>query len=478
MSIRSNRSTTNLNVAVEEDEGEVFLETNNPSFVKSANIPDSQNMNGSKKATSSTVLDLGFDYWESPRTQNSVIGNLVTGNSGPYKPPISYRMGNSKININRHLATAIIVITFAIFFLSYFAYFRTPTRSVHIFDHDRFDPGDKTAKTSGRTKVYNITYPLSNPFFISQGVLKYKIALIADLDTDSKVANKSNTWKSLYKRGSFIWDTSSKNQPTFEWNDEVEIKGTLSMGGRGMELSELIVFDGKLLTVDDRTGIIYWVHLEKNKPVRLSPWLILSDGNGEETKGFKCEWATVKDNHLYVGGLGKEWTTNEGVVLNFNPMWVKKISITGEIENIDWHDNYIKMRSSAGIEFPGYMIHEAITWSDIHKQWFALPRRASINKYNDVDDERHGTNFMLRANEDFSGKVLVSRVTELGEPATHGFSSFKFVPGTQDTVIIALKSEEYKGTIASYVLVFNIDGTILYPETKIGDHKYEGIEFV
>ena len=121
MSIRSNRSTTNLNVAVEEDEGEVFLETNNPSFVKSANIPDSQNMNGSKKATSSTVLDLGFDYWESPRTQNSVIGNLVTGNSGPYKPPISYRMGNSKININRHLATAIIVITFAIFFLSYFA---------------------------------------------------------------------------------------------------------------------------------------------------------------------------------------------------------------------------------------------------------------------------------------------------------------------------------------------------------------------
>ena len=308
--------------------------------------------------------------------------------------------------------------------------------------------------------------------------MKYKIALIADLDTDSKVANKSNTWRSLYKRGFFIWDTSGKNNPSFDWTDEVEVKGTISMGGRGMELSELIVFDSRLLTVDDRTGIIYRVHLEKNKMVRLSPWVILSDGNGEETKGFKIEWATVKDDHLYVGGLGKEWTTSDGAVINFNPMWVKKISINGEVENIDWHDNYIKMRSSAGIEFPGYMIHEAIVWSDVHKQWFILPRRASINKYNDIDDERHGTNFLLRANEDFSEKISVSHVSELGEPATHGFSSFKFVPGTQDTVIIALKSEEYKGSIASYVLVFNIDGTILYPETKVGDHKYEGIEFV
>ena len=52
------------------------------------------------------------------------------------------------------------------------------------------------------------------------------------------------------------------------------------------------------------------------------------------------------------------------------------------------------------------------------------------------------------------------------------------MPGTQDKVIIALKSEELEGKIATYVLVFNIDGTILYPETKIGDLKFEGVEFV
>ena len=61
---------------------------------------------------------------------------------------------------------------------------------------------------------------------------------------------------------------------------------------------------------------------------------------------------------------------------------------------------------------------------------------------------------------------------------THGFSSFKFVPGTEDKVIVALKSEEVDGKIASYILAFDINGTILMPERKIGDVKYEGIEFV
>jgi hypothetical protein len=59
----------------------------------------------------------------------------------------------------------------------------------------------------------------------------------------------------------------------------------------------------------------------------------------------------------------------------------------------------VTSRSSAGIEFPGYMIHEAVVWSDIHKKWFFLPRKASKSKYNDVDDERHGTNMLLVADE-------------------------------------------------------------------------------
>ena len=34
------------------------------------------------------------------------------------------------------------------------------------------------------------------------------------------------------------------------------------------------------------------------------------------------------------------------------------------------------------------------------------------------------------------------------------------------------------GSFRAYILVFNMEGRLLLPETKIGDKKFEGIEFV
>ena len=31
----------------------------------------------------------------------------------------------------------------------------------------------------------------------------------------------------------------------------------------------------------------------------------------EYVSGLAGEWMAVKDDHLYIGGLGKEWTTSE-----------------------------------------------------------------------------------------------------------------------------------------------------------------------
>ena len=122
------------------------------------------------------------------------------------------------------------------------------------------------------------------------------------------------------------------------------------------------------------------------------------------------------------------------------------------------------------------MIHESGAWSEHHQQWFFLPRRASTEKYEETADERRATNLMFRANEDFS-RIKMSRVGPFNP--THGFSSFKFVPGTDDTVIVALKSEEDAGKINSYIMAFTIDGEILMDEQKLeGQHKYEGVEFI
>ena len=123
----------------------------------------------------------------------------------------------------------------------------------------------------------------------------------------------------------------------------------------------------------------------------------------------------------------------------------------------------------------GYIIHEAAVWSEIHKRWFFLPRRASKEIYNEVDDEKKASNVMFVVDENFE-TIEVRKVGSLNP--THGFSSFKFIPGTGDRIIAALKSEEDNGRIASYILAFDVNGKILMPEMKIGEVKYEGLEFV
>nr|ACO11448.1 Soluble calcium-activated nucleotidase 1 [Caligus rogercresseyi] len=334
-------------------------------------------------------------------------------------------------------------------------------------------------KSDPRPQSYNSTYPLSQPQSLEGGITSYAIGILTDLDTDSK--NGSNSWRSFFKRGTLLQEPGGHYKISFEETkgDGLEIRSKLSYGGRGMELSELVVFNGSLYSCDDRTGVVYRLLLE-TKGIVSVPWVILSDGNGLESKGFKCEWMTVKDEHLYVGGLGKEWTTPDGVVLNHNPMFVKRISPSGAVEHLDWFDVYIGVRRAAGIEAPGYMIHEAIEWNPLAQKWFFLPRRASVDKYDDVTDEEKGTNFLLRLRPGHLEDVEVLRVggSETIQNPSHGFSSFKFIPGTNHQHIVALKSQELKGSIASFIMVLDSEGNILLPETKIGDFKYEGVEFI
>ncbi|KAM9744913.1 soluble calcium-activated nucleotidase 1 isoform 2-T2 [Menidia menidia] len=328
----------------------------------------------------------------------------------------------------------------------------------------------RAGRSEGRPSAsrYNDTYPLSPPERTPQGA-RYRIAVIADLDTNS-LSEKKLTWFS-YMRLGYLLVSQSGDRVAVEWDaDRVLLESHLAEKGRGMELSELVAFNGKLYSVDDRTGVVY--HIEGNKAV---PWVILADGDGSVAKGFKAEWLAVKDEHLYVGGLGKEWTTTEGEFVNNNPEWVKVVGFRGDVVHENWVPKYKAMKSAAGIEPPGYFIHESAAWSDTLQRWFFLPRRASKERYEETADERRGTNLALSCSPDFKD-IKVSQVGP--QNPTHGFSSFKFVPNTDDQIILALKSEEDAGKIATYITAFTLDGRILLPESKIGDVKYEGLEFV
>lgn len=159
-------------------------------------------------------------------------------------------------------------------------------------------------------------------------------------------------------------------------------------------------------------------------------------------------------------------------------MWVSHLDPVGEGGDNDvcWADGYNLIRKELGFEHPGYILHEAVHWSEVHQQWFFIPRTASQDQYHEELDLSCGINLLIRTDEAHTAVQAVS----IGE-RTHsrGFSCFQFIPGTDDTQILALKTQEtYSGEVTTFYTVFTIDGEVLVPDTPFADIKFEGIEFM
>ncbi|XP_050069982.1 apyrase [Anopheles maculipalpis] len=379
------------------------------------------------------------------------------------RSPPSYRIGNRTIRLQVHFTWVLAILCAFLLLVLYIS--SSPSSSLIS------DAPSSNSFLRNSVIVYNHTYPLTSPI-ISSGIYSFRIGIIADLDTNSAV--KKNQWGSYYLKGylSFI---PSKRSITVSWDDgePKALQSGFSLKGRGMELSELVVFNGKLLTFDDRTGLVYEIEGEK-----VLPWVLLIDGDGRTTKGFKSEWATVKDQVLYVGSMGKEWTTSAGDFETNDPMYVKAVTIHGEVYHLNWINNYKAIRKAIGIEWPGYMIHESGAWSEVHRRWFFLPRRCSRERYNETRDEHMGCNFLISSDETFQG-VRAIELKRNDVPSTHGYSSFKFLPTSNDEIIVALSTEELNGKTSSFISAFTIEGEPLMVETRIHtEYKYEGLEFI
>lgn len=307
------------------------------------------------------------------------------------RTPPTYRIGNRTVRFNYHIAMLIGGVC-ALFIIFYYVRGSTSTSDAAWLKNyasstsgHRNGGGSSSSIVSSKNMIddefssYNSTYPLTLPSVGRPGMITYRIAMVADLDTNSKFdENGFTVWRSYLKKGHLSYITS-KDEITITWDagEPTALESSFSLKGRGMELSELVTFNGKILSFDDRTGLVYDL-TNNDKPI---PWLILLDGNGHNAKGFKSEWATVKDRLLYVGSMGKEWTTGTGEFENENPMYVKVISPAGSVRSLDWSYNYKRLRQeSSQIAWPGYMIHESGVWSSVHKKWFFLPRRCSKEK--------------------------------------------------------------------------------------------------
>ena len=69
----------------------------------------------------------------------------------------------------------------------------------------------------------NYNFDIFSPVQTAKGTL-FKIAVIADPDTDSKVPDKTHVWRSFILKGSLYWDGSSQ-KVELEWeNEHAEIR--------------------------------------------------------------------------------------------------------------------------------------------------------------------------------------------------------------------------------------------------------------
>ena len=207
---------------------------------------------------------------------------------------------------------------------------------------------------------------------------------------------------------------------------------------------------------------------------RFKHWITLKY-HGKE---FKAEWATVKDGYLYVGSTGREWTDKKtGEIQNYNNMMVFIIDKKGNYQINDESWPYYKVRKMLNFSFPGYIIHEAIVWSDVHKKWFILPRYCTDKKYDKENEKDTGCNLLISATPSYDA-VEVKHVGLHGKVRdAQGFSSFKFIPGSHDTLIFALKTTETENIANTIAVVFDICGNKISDTETIAE-KYEGVEFL
>ena len=310
---------------------------------------------------------------------------------------------------------------------------------------------------------------------------------MTDLDELSRVEDsKKPMFKSILVPGVLTRDTSS-GRYSVQFEESRTLLSKHNEAGRGMELSELTLYKDRLLSFDDRTGDVFeLLSSADGAKTYVVPRFVITEGGGDTDKGMKWEWATVKDGELHIGSMGKEYTNPDGSVDNTNNLWIAVLNERGDLKRVDWERQYNFVRAALGAASPGYIINEAILWSEHLKKWVFLPRRISAEAYDEDMDEKRGSNKLALVDDKFS-KATVVEIDMKDKDPLHGFSSFAFVPGTKDEHAIAIRSveEDCQHTVEtckqrSYFVVFNVlTGEVLMDEVKIDiDMKFEGIEFI
>lgn len=158
------------------------------------------------------------------------------------RTPATYRVGNA-VRIQPQFVLLMVLIGTFLLVLCYYNWW-TSSQPVSV------------QRWASSVRPYNTTYPLTKPVVGGDSVT-FRIGIVADLDTNSKSNTNKHTYISYLKTGHLNYHLVKKSvKVSWDIREPTLLSSTYSHKGRGMELSELIVYDGRLLTFDDRSGMV------------------------------------------------------------------------------------------------------------------------------------------------------------------------------------------------------------------------------
>jgi hypothetical protein len=307
---------------------------------------------------------------------------------------------------------------------------------------------------------------------------EYSFGVVADLDLMSRDPQEF-IWRSYLKKGRVVRLNGRHQQDRFTlvWDDELELRSSTATRNRSMELSELVVYKRLLLAFCDYSGIAYKIDPATGKTFQR--WAI-ADGDGNEPKPFKAEYATIKGDAIWLGSIGFEWYGKSGEILHRNAEWIKIIDNNG-VRNLNWHPVYQAIRTATNTTLPGYLWHEAVEWEPAQRLWIMLPRFASsTSKYTPGLEHQDTANMLIVADEMFSDIQL--KYLNHHEPG-YGFTSVRRLPGSRRLFMVLRVKED---NVAEETLhhtqaaIIDLDGNFYTdpPFIEVGARKYEGLAFL
>lgn len=155
------------------------------------------------------------------------------------RSPPTYRIGNRTLRFQVHFIWIITLFGILVFMCFYL---KIPSKSSQFIynSSDNLIYPAPTFSSSIFSSNYNNVYPLTQPIIVN-GITKYRIGIIADLDTNSLSDKTKNTWRSFYKKGYLSYNPSKIDggiSVSWDTKDPVEISSSYSLKG----FSTIIIF--------------------------------------------------------------------------------------------------------------------------------------------------------------------------------------------------------------------------------------------